>query len=195
MESRRTGEIAVTKSVKTDAEGPTLLEQWLDESSENRRLFAQEGLILEVSKAIYAALEKFGKKKVDIANALNVNKAYISQVLSGSRNMTLRTLSDICFAIGIEPVISIDRHDSPELVRLRQLLKTARTLIWYSNWAARKMAQNHSAPHHAEVDSLMAIYPAMDAWLLKYDGDLSINFRDAHDELDALLSQPKTGDE
>lgn len=82
------------------------LENWATESNENAKLAAQELLIAEVTEAIWEALEQAGINKSELANRMGYTKGYVSQVLSGSRNMTLRTLSDICCALGKKPAIT-----------------------------------------------------------------------------------------
>lgn len=84
------------------------LEQWENRSSENKRLVAQELLIAEVTEAIWAAMQESSVKKSDLAKRIGVSKGHISQVLSGSRNMTLRTLSDICFALDQHPQFVVE---------------------------------------------------------------------------------------
>lgn len=78
------------------------LSVWLDESEKNHRLLAQEALILEVSEAIWAALEKLKMSKADLARALGSSKANVTQLLDGRRNMTLRTLADIAYKLNLE---------------------------------------------------------------------------------------------
>jgi transcriptional regulator with XRE-family HTH domain len=79
------------------------LEHWAHETPENAKLVAQERLITEVTESIWEAMERAGVKKSELAKRMDATKGYVSQVLSGSRNMTLRTLSDICFALGQRP--------------------------------------------------------------------------------------------
>jgi transcriptional regulator with XRE-family HTH domain len=78
----------------------TTIDTWLSESRENQRLFAQEGLILEATEELWAAMERTATNKADLAKLLNTSKANITQLLNGNRNLTLRTLADIAFALG-----------------------------------------------------------------------------------------------
>ena len=78
----------------------TVTENWLKDSNERQRLFAQEGLILEASEEVWAALENAGKNKADLARLLGTSKANVTQLLDGGRNLTLRTLADIAFVLG-----------------------------------------------------------------------------------------------
>lgn len=77
----------------------TTVEQWLENSPERNRLYAQEGFILDVTEEIWDAMTQQGISKADLARLLSSSKANITQLLSGSRNMTLRTLSDIAEAL------------------------------------------------------------------------------------------------
>lgn len=52
-------------------------------------------------------MEELNISKVDLAKRLGKSKSYVTQMLSGSRNMTLSTLSDICFALGFKPEVKI----------------------------------------------------------------------------------------
>ncbi len=83
------------------------LDAWNNESAENAKLTAQESLILEVTEDIWRILEEKNMNKAELAQAMQKSKAHITQLLNGSRNMTLRTLSDICFALGVKPSFSI----------------------------------------------------------------------------------------
>jgi len=74
-------------------------EEWVSESEDNQRLMAQERLILEVTESIHEQMKAMGVNRVQLAERLGKSKAYISQLLSGSRNMTLRSLADISFAL------------------------------------------------------------------------------------------------
>lgn len=84
------------------------LKHWTNQNEENAKLMAQELLITEVTEEIWKAMEETGVNKTELANRIGVTKGYISQVLGGSRNMTLRTLSDICFALGKQVTITME---------------------------------------------------------------------------------------
>lgn len=90
------------------------LKAWLDESEKNQRLLSQEALILEVSEAIWAALEKLKMTKADLARALGSSKANVTQLLDGRRNMTLRTLADIAYKLDLEPNFHLCQKNQTE---------------------------------------------------------------------------------
>ena len=84
-----------------------LLTEWLDESPEHSRAFLEEGLILEATEAICAAMEKRCMSKAALAGRLGTSKAYVTQLLKGNRNMTLRTFASIAFALNMTPVMAL----------------------------------------------------------------------------------------
>lgn len=77
----------------------TTFHDWINAEAGRDRLFAQEQLIVAVAEHIWERMEQGKTTKADIASALGKSKAYVTQVLNGTRNMTLRTLSDIAFAL------------------------------------------------------------------------------------------------
>lgn len=84
-----------------------LLARWKTASARDQRLFAQEGLILEVSESILEVMDGAKVSKAELANRLDTSKSYITQVLSGTRNLTLRTLADMGWALGREVRVEI----------------------------------------------------------------------------------------
>lgn len=74
-------------------------------------LLAEEEFIVAVTEAIAAEMHRQGKTKADLAMHLGKSKAYVTQLLCGSRNMTLRTLADIAFALGRRPEVLFPSDD------------------------------------------------------------------------------------
>ncbi len=90
------------------------LERWANETPENAKLVAQELLIAETTEVLWEAMKQAGVTKSDLAKRMGTTKGHISQVLGGSRNMTLRTFSDICHALDLRPTITIHaRRNEP----------------------------------------------------------------------------------
>lgn len=78
-----------------------------EQTADYRKAYRQEGFILGVTEQIWEAMEKSGQSKADLAKRLDCSKAHVTNVLSGSRNMTLRTLSDMADALGCEVTVKI----------------------------------------------------------------------------------------
>jgi transcriptional regulator with XRE-family HTH domain len=60
----------------------------------------QEELIVEVTEALARALRTSGLTRSQLATRLGRTRGFISQVLGGGRNLTLRTLADLAGALG-----------------------------------------------------------------------------------------------
>jgi len=115
-------------------------EEWANESEEHQKLVAQERLILEVTETIHEQMQALGINRAQLAERLGKSKAYVSQLLSGSRNMTMRSLADISFALHKDiPSFSYDSgaqaayengewQHSGNVVRMRDYRASAETI-------------------------------------------------------------------
>jgi transcriptional regulator with XRE-family HTH domain len=68
----------------------------------DRRELKQEELLIEVSEQISAAMTRAKMKRSELAATLGRSRSYVTQVLAGDKNLTLRTLSDFADALGCE---------------------------------------------------------------------------------------------
>jgi len=84
------------------------LDRWAGETEANAKLVAEELLIAEVTEALWEAMEQAHVSKTELAQRMGATKGYVSQVLNGSRNMTLRTLADIGHALALKPVFALE---------------------------------------------------------------------------------------
>jgi len=78
------------------------------------RAFARERLVYNTTEDLLVFLEDAGISKKNLARRLGKSQSYVTQVLSGSRNMTLGSLSDICFALGFNVEIKIPSKQEVE---------------------------------------------------------------------------------
>ena len=78
-----------------------------DFSNAEERAFAREELIYNVTEDVLLAIEDLDISKKELARRLGKSRSFVTQILSGARNMTLNSLSDICFAIDRKPKISL----------------------------------------------------------------------------------------
>ena len=87
------------------------LKEWIQSQDDGGRVFAQEQLIAATTEELWAHMEDKHVSKAQLAENLSCSKAYVSQVLSGSRNMTLRTLADFAHALDCTVHVYVcDRH-------------------------------------------------------------------------------------
>jgi transcriptional regulator with XRE-family HTH domain len=86
-------------------------ENWIERQSatpESRRLYEQERLVLWATEEVSETMEAGEISKADLARMLGTSRANITALLSGSRNMTLRTLADVACVLGQRVEISLE---------------------------------------------------------------------------------------
>lgn len=67
----------------------------------------QEELILEATEALARALRSSGLTQNELATRLGKTKGFVSQILGGGKNLTLRTLADVAGALGYRVQIQL----------------------------------------------------------------------------------------
>jgi transcriptional regulator with XRE-family HTH domain len=77
---------------------------------EDARGLRQEELIIEVTEALARALRTSGLTQSDVAARLGKTKGFISQIMGGGNNLTLRTLADVAGAIGCRVQVNLLRE-------------------------------------------------------------------------------------
>jgi transcriptional regulator with XRE-family HTH domain len=98
-------------------------------SDGGRRLLRQEDLIMQVLEDLSGILEAENISRVSLAQRLGKTKGFVSQILSGGRNLTLRTIADICWAIGYAPRLEV-KKECRRLVSLTSIHKTVHAVDW-----------------------------------------------------------------
>ena len=99
----------------------TEYERYEASSSENQRLLRQEELILEITERVCEMMEELGINRTELASRLDRSKGYVSQVLSGGRNLTLRTLADLADALECEITLKLEPLDSSAVAQAVEL--------------------------------------------------------------------------
>jgi predicted nucleotidyltransferase/antitoxin component HigA of HigAB toxin-antitoxin module len=85
--------------------------KWIERQSatpEARRLYEQERLVAWATERISEAMEEGEVSRADLARLLETSRANVTALLSGARNMTLRTLADVASALGKRVEISLE---------------------------------------------------------------------------------------
>ena len=73
------------------------------ENSNRARTLARGSYLFRITEDILIAMEDLGITKSELANKLGISRPRISQLLRGSSNMTIGTLSDIAYELGLNP--------------------------------------------------------------------------------------------
>ena len=87
-------------------------EAWTERQTrtpEARRRYEQERLILWTTEAICEATEEQGLDRAAVAGKLGTSRANVTQLLSGSRNMTLHSLAGLAHACGMRADVSLEK--------------------------------------------------------------------------------------
>ncbi len=81
-----------------------------------RRAFEEELLVAEATDTLEAYMESVGLSRKELARRLGVSPGRVTQILSGSQNLTLRSLAGAAWAMGLrlqlEPAAT-DRAGTP----------------------------------------------------------------------------------
>lgn len=88
------------------------------QKTDYERLVVQETLILDATETIVELLERTGVSRQELATRLGKSKGFISQLLSGERNMTLRTLADLAYVLGYR--VSLATNELAETGQLNE---------------------------------------------------------------------------
>jgi len=85
--------------------GETFVDK-LTATPEGKRGFLQECAILEVTELICALMDQKNVSRAELAKRLSKSKGYITQLLDGRTNMTVRTISDVLWALDCSAQVS-----------------------------------------------------------------------------------------
>jgi transcriptional regulator with XRE-family HTH domain len=69
-------------------------------TKDDKKGIQQEETIALFNELVYSLMEKEGVSKAELARRLGKSRSYITQLLDGSYNPTLRTASNIAFELG-----------------------------------------------------------------------------------------------
>jgi transcriptional regulator with XRE-family HTH domain len=71
----------------------------LNQNDADRRAYLQEATILEVTELVCKLINEKKITRTELARKMNVSKSQITQMLDGEANLTLRSLSDMLWAL------------------------------------------------------------------------------------------------
>jgi transcriptional regulator with XRE-family HTH domain len=78
----------------------------LMQDPEFRKEFAIETFVAECTEVISRIMHQKQISKADLARRLGKSRAWVTQLLSGGRNVTVRTLAEVAYELNSELVIS-----------------------------------------------------------------------------------------
>jgi transcriptional regulator with XRE-family HTH domain len=130
----------------------TILDEYLKDD-EFRRLFAQEDLIMEVTETLCEILEKEKVSRKELADRLGKSKGFVSQLLNGGRNLTLRTVADILHVLGykitLTPFKEEEKRQESNVIEFRTRHTNPKNPE--QNWGPLKVPRSDSYPAKAAI--------------------------------------------
>lgn len=82
----------------------------------DRREYERERLILWTTDFLAEMMGRSNVSKADLARKLGTSRAHVTQILSGSRNVTLNTLADAAWALGKRAVVKFEPLRSGQFI-------------------------------------------------------------------------------
>jgi len=76
------------------------------ESPERRRILEQERVLVDAAELVSRAMEFRRVSRSELAIKLDRSKAYVTQVLRGNQNLTLKTLADVFHALNCRLILA-----------------------------------------------------------------------------------------
>ena len=101
-------------------------EAWIKrqtESPEARKRYEEERLILSTTEAIWKAMDDAGLTRADLAARLGTSRANVTQLLSGNRNMTLRSLAGLAHACGMRAETYLEELTDSVFTRIETVVQ------------------------------------------------------------------------
>ena len=86
--------------------------------AKRRRLYERESLAFEAAELISKLMEAQDVSKAELAKRIGASKSHVTQLLNGSRNMTMYTLADLAYALGHRVEIGSLSLESAERCRV-----------------------------------------------------------------------------
>ena len=108
-------------------------------------LWNQEVAILDTTELICDLMKEAGVSRSDLAQRMRKSKGYITQLLDGSRNMTIRTVSDIFTNLG---------HEFRASCKARQTMPQAATVVRFAAEIVIPHGDAPAAPTDAQFFSV-----------------------------------------
>ena len=119
--------------------------------------------LVSVTEDILIKMEALNITKSMIAQKLKTSKSHISQVLSGSRNMTLKTVSDIYYVLGYVPNIELKKINDATIAPLKTTTHTS--FITKSESLVVVMEERDSTASKKDLSALVQARIESTSWI------------------------------
>ncbi len=120
--------------------GKNLQERFLELVDKNKDSleFKLEELLYDITEEIYKRMENLGMSQQDLARKLGVSSAYVSKILRGNENISLKTLLKVALALDLEVELYLKPLDK------RSFRFKKREAFAWTNY--KKVFEKHQGP-------------------------------------------------
>ena len=101
-------------------------------------LLRQERLILDVTEQLAGALESSRVTQAELARRMGRTPGFVSQLLGGGRNLTLRTIADIAAALSLRPSFKLSSKRMPAPAEPWAAIEVHEDTHEISHWSLRR---------------------------------------------------------
>jgi transcriptional regulator with XRE-family HTH domain len=90
-------------------------------ANERNSIFAEEAFVVEVQSLLHEIMEEKGISRADLARAMNVSRARITQLFSDEcTNFTVRLLARAMYALEETPILTCSSYHKQQLTELER---------------------------------------------------------------------------
>ncbi len=96
-------------------------EAWVarqETSDESRRFHERDRLAVWTIDAIAGLVQDQGLSKAELARKIGTSRSYVTQIFSGSKNLTLATVADLAWALGLRACVKFEPLRSNEFMSM-----------------------------------------------------------------------------
>lgn len=113
-----------------------------ESTPEGKQLLDQERLILQATERILDLMQQQNVTRTELAQRLGKSKSWISQMLAGEANFTLRTLADVFGALGQRAAVDVERQSDRPSTHFAHSEMDAGPVMWRQyDWIPKYPAQ------------------------------------------------------
>ena len=76
--------------------------------------FCLEEVYIDIQEQLAALIEAQDVGRVELARRMGVSKSYVQEMLSGTKNLNLKSLMKACIALNVRPEIFLNDKDEHE---------------------------------------------------------------------------------
>lgn len=93
------------------------LESGIVSREEGQRIWNQEQAVFDVTELICGIMNEQEVTRAELATKLGKSRPYITQLLDGATNMTIRTVADVLGALGHRLHVTVESRHLPAVVQ------------------------------------------------------------------------------